>query len=269
MCNHMNSKILVCLHGFTHNGKFFSKLANKLTASGWLVIAPTFPGRGEQYYEEDPKNYNYARYVEYLEEITRDIPKFSILGSSMGGLIAMMYLQRNAGRVNNLILNDIGNYIPQDAISKVGYFVNEEVNFSADIDLDNRLKEEFKESNLSDDEFSYLKEIFVKAGGDEGFALDYDPMLSSAFWRKGKQRRIADLDYRDIWDDIVQDDANKNMRAMIIRGEESQFLPRDIADSMMSDNINLTIEEVPLVGHLPLFFKESEIALIDNFLNEN
>lgn len=254
----MSKQTLICLHGFTHNGRFFEKLAKYLTSEGWMVICPTFLGRGDQEYVE-AKEYNYRNYVNYLEQITTKLDRFSILGSSMGGLVAMMYADKNPGKIQNLMLNDVGNYISSDAITKIGKFVSPKTQYKNKEALNERLQEEFKESNLDKEELDFLKDIYT-----ENNCIKYDPNISKAFWRGEKQRRIPDFDHIDMWDRIVK--KNPNMNISIIRGKNSEFLTREVAKNM-SKNENITVTELENRGHLPLFFKQDEIKLISNLLN--
>ena len=158
----MRNKTLICLHGFTHNGQFFDILASKIAeSSDWNVICPTFRGRGNEKFDET-SNYNYVNYVKSLEEMTAEIENFSILGSSMGGLIAIMYAANNPNKIENLILNDVGAFIKSEALSNVGKYINPNVEFNNEADVLNRLKNEFSESNLSLDELDHLKSIFCE-----------------------------------------------------------------------------------------------------------
>lgn len=250
-------KTLICLHGFTHNGRFFEKLAEKLTQYGWLVICPTFLGRGNQENDE-PSKYNYETYVEYLEDITKDFSNFSLLGSSMGGLIAMFYADKNPKKIDRLILNDVGDFIDRNAIAEVGKFITKQTDFSSQTDLNKRIEQEFLESHIDDKELKFLKDIYT-----ENNQLKYDPNLSLAFWKGDKQRKIPDFDYREVWQRIVEN--NKTMETLIIRGSISNFLTKQTALSMQK-NQTIQLKEVENVGHLPLFFKQDEIKLITDFL---
>ncbi len=254
----MAQKTLICLHGFTHNGKFFEKLAQNLTSFGWAVGCPSFFGRGDQH--KLPSNeYNYETYVNYLEKITENLKDFSLLGSSMGGLTAMIYIDRHPKRVKKLILNDVGSFISSDAIKKVGAHITSKVEFGSNEELTSKIKAEFLESNLNNYEIEYLESIYT-----ENNRIKYDPEISKAFWKGEKQRRIPDLDYTEMWNRIIKN--NPNMEILIIRGDKSEFLTKETAISMQkSDKVNLM--EVKNTGHLPLLFKNHEIEIVSNFLS--
>src|SRR5690242_12457235 len=99
---------LVCIHGLSGNAHAFDGLAPHLVGS-YRVIALDVRGRGDSDWGP-PGDYNPSVYVSDLAVMldTLKIDNVSLIGTSMGGIISMMYAGGYPERVARLVLNDIG-----------------------------------------------------------------------------------------------------------------------------------------------------------------
>jgi len=100
--------LLVCLHGLRSYGRTFSGLAAVLQ-DRFHILALDQRGRGET--DWDPaRSYFTPTYVADLEALVAHLgnPRFHLLGHSMGGMNALLYAQRNPGRLLSLVLEDSG-----------------------------------------------------------------------------------------------------------------------------------------------------------------
>lgn len=100
--------LLICLHGLRSYGRTFAGLAATLE-DRFHVLALDQRGRGES--DWDPaRRYFTPTYVADLEALVRQlgVTRFHLLGHSMGGMNAMLYAQRNPGRLLSLVLEDSG-----------------------------------------------------------------------------------------------------------------------------------------------------------------
>ncbi|MEW6255975.1 MAG: alpha/beta hydrolase [Pseudomonadota bacterium] len=100
--------LLICLHGLRSYGRTFAGLAASLD-DRFHVLALDQRGRGES--DWDPaRHYFTPTYVADLEALVRHlgVARFHLLGHSMGGMNALLYAQRNPGRLLSLILEDSG-----------------------------------------------------------------------------------------------------------------------------------------------------------------
>ena len=99
---------VVCMHGYTSSAQAFSALARRLQ-DRYRLIAPDVRGHGESAwsptgaYEYADQAADLAAFVDRLE-----LQRFTLVGTSMGGIIAMAYIAAHGGRLNGLVLNDIG-----------------------------------------------------------------------------------------------------------------------------------------------------------------
>ena len=99
-------RCLLALHGGGSDSASLSwgDLVEPLAASGIRVIAPDLPGYGES--ARPDVNYTTAYYLEFIEHLVAalSIPRFSLLGLSMGGALALGTALRHPDWVDKLVL---------------------------------------------------------------------------------------------------------------------------------------------------------------------
>jgi pimeloyl-ACP methyl ester carboxylesterase len=99
---------VVCVHGYTSSAQAFNALARRLQ-DRYRITAPDVRGHGESAwspagaYEYADQAGDLAAFVDGLE-----LQRFALIGTSMGGIIAMAYIATHGGRLNGLVINDIG-----------------------------------------------------------------------------------------------------------------------------------------------------------------
>ena len=119
-----NTKVLVCVHGLSRNGRDFDILAQAL-AGDYRVICPDVVGRGRSDWLRDPAGYTIPQYVaDMMVLIARlDVETVHWLGTSMGGLIGMVLASLENTPVTRLLLNDVGPEISSASIRRIGEYI--------------------------------------------------------------------------------------------------------------------------------------------------
>ncbi len=99
---------VVCVHGYTSSAQAFNALARRLDGR-YRLICPDVRGHGESEWSPDHA-YRYARQAADLAAFTDrlELERYTLIGTSMGGVIAMVHAAERGGRLNGLVLNDIG-----------------------------------------------------------------------------------------------------------------------------------------------------------------
>ena len=99
---------IVCVHGYTSSAEAFNAMARRLQVRAH-VIAMDVRGHGESAWSPDGA-YQYADQAGDLAALVDQlgIERFVLIGTSMGGVIAMVYAGQHGGRLRGLVLNDIG-----------------------------------------------------------------------------------------------------------------------------------------------------------------
>lgn len=121
-----NGKTFVLLHGKNFSGFYFEKIANSLLKKGFRVVIPDQIGFGKS---TKPVQFQYSfhrlgemthRLLEYLK-----VDKFSILGHSMGGMLAARISLMYPEQVEKLVmlcplgLEDYKKYVPYKNIDEI------------------------------------------------------------------------------------------------------------------------------------------------------
>src|SRR5437667_6194543 len=103
-----NAPPIVCVHGYTGSADAFNALARHLQERH-RILALDVRGHGESAWSPTGA-YSYADQAGDLAEFaTRlGLDKFVLIGTSMGGIIAMAYAAEHAERLLGLVINDIG-----------------------------------------------------------------------------------------------------------------------------------------------------------------
>src|SRR5437588_559141 len=99
---------VVCVHGYTSSAEAFNALARRLQDRA-RIMAMDVRGHGESAWSADGA-YQYSHQAGDLTALVDQlgIERFVLIGTSMGGVIAMVYASQYADRLRGLVLNDIG-----------------------------------------------------------------------------------------------------------------------------------------------------------------
>ena len=100
--------IIVCVHGLRGNAHSFDGFARRFR-DRFHIISVDVRGRGDSAWAQDG-DYTMPSYVADLEAVLDKLgfERFTLVGTSMGGRIAMLYAGTHAERLDRLIINDIG-----------------------------------------------------------------------------------------------------------------------------------------------------------------
>src|SRR4029077_13411308 len=99
---------VVCVHGYTSSAEAFNAVARRLEDRAHLV-AMDVRGHGESAWSPEGA-YQYADQAGDLAALVDQLglDRFVLIGTSMGGIIAMAYAAQHADRLRGLVINDIG-----------------------------------------------------------------------------------------------------------------------------------------------------------------
>jgi pimeloyl-ACP methyl ester carboxylesterase len=99
---------IVCVHGYTSSAQAFNALARHFQ-DRYRILALDVRGHGESAWSPTGA-YRYADQASDLAAFAGQVglDKFVLIGTSMGGIIAMAYAAEQAERLRGLVINDIG-----------------------------------------------------------------------------------------------------------------------------------------------------------------
>jgi esterase len=99
---------VMCVHGYTSSAEAFNAVARRLEDRAHL-LAMDVRGHGESAWSPDGA-YGYADQAGDLAALVDELrfDRFVLIGTSMGGIIAMAYAAQHPERLRGLVINDIG-----------------------------------------------------------------------------------------------------------------------------------------------------------------
>ena len=127
---------VVCLPGLTRNARDFAALAAHLASAqggGWRVLCPEMRGRGASEYAKDSATYTPFHYVQDLLALLDqlNIARIAIIGTSLGGLMAMILATMVPDRLAGVLLNDVGPVLEADGIAKIAGYVGTDTRYAS------------------------------------------------------------------------------------------------------------------------------------------
>ncbi len=249
---------LVCIHGLTGNAHNFDALVPHLTAR-YRVLALDVRGRGDSAWGP-AADYNPQVYVSDLKEFldALGIKRVSLVGTSMGGVISMMFAGGYPEVGEHLVLNDIGPDIDPAGLMRIIAYVGqapERFNDIAEVRAYYR-RTYPPAASLSDEMLTEWVRWSVKAAEDGGLLWKMDPAIRRPP-RGGSAARPIDLwlHYNRVMAPIL-----------IVRGADSDILSRDTAARMVKVQRGVRLVEVPGVAHAPSLVEPEALQAITDFL---
>jgi 3-oxoadipate enol-lactonase len=99
---------LLLVHGFTGCRDDFAPVVPALVAAGWHVVAADNRGHGDSAQPPDEADYEIDRFADDVLGLADVLgwDRFTLLGHSLGGIIAQRVVARAPGRIEGLVLMD-------------------------------------------------------------------------------------------------------------------------------------------------------------------
>jgi pimeloyl-ACP methyl ester carboxylesterase len=257
-------RTVMCVHGLTRTGRDFDALAMSLAADGWRVVAPDVPGRGRSEWLRRAEDYGYPTYLGAMAALIGrlGVDTLDWVGTSMGGLIGMMLAAQPATPIRRLVLNDVGAFIPQASLIRIGGYVGRDPRFDNLDALEAYLRQVHASFGpLTDAQWRHLAATSGVAAESGGLKLHYDPGIAKPF----ATGPIEDVALWPVWDVIA-------CPTLIIRGALSDLLLKETADEMTRRGAaagqgRVRHLDIPGVGHAPALMAPDQIAAVRDFLS--
>ncbi|MEO0411409.1 MAG: alpha/beta hydrolase [Pseudomonadota bacterium] len=236
---------VVCLHGLTRSSRDFGQLAQTLSGPH-RVICPDLRGRGLSGYAADPATYVPIQYVKDLKILLADadVDRFAIVGTSLGGILAMTLAGTMRHRIAGVVMNDVGPDIDPKGIERIQGYVGkgEPVSSWGEAAAAVKAINEDAMPHYSAAQWDAMARLQYVEREDE-VVPNYDPNIAKPF-EAGASTPAASM-----WPFF---EALKGLPLLIIRGETSDILNERTADEMIRCHESADYLEVPGVGHAPM-----------------
>ena len=257
-----NRRVLVCVHGVTRVGDDFDALARALS-DRYRVLCPDVAGRGRSGKLLNPQLYNIPQYVNDMVTLVAraDADSVDWFGTSMGGLVGMAYASLPGNPIGKLVLNDIGPTLDAPALARIGDYIGQDLRFAS-----------------FDEAAAFVRQVSLSFG--EHTEAQWHKLAADVLRQEpdGTWIRHHDLGMAQPFRAATMDKAKADEAALwaaydaircptlLVRGELSDLLSRETAESMTRRGPKATLVEIPKVGHAPTFIHDEQIAIARTFL---
>lgn len=252
---------ILCLPGLTRNARDYENLANRY-AGKWRVICLELRGRAESAYAKDPMTYVPLTYVQDIERLLThlEIDKFVAFGTSLGGIITMLFAPTHMDRLSGALLNDIGPDLEPEGLERIRTYVGTGSAFPTWVHAARALSESqagvYPRYKL-DDWIAMAKRLY-RLNSSGRIVLDYDMRIAEPFKIPGNETGF------NMWPLMA---AFRNIPTLIVHGELSDLFSAKTAQRMKADiGAQAEIVTVPQVGHAPTLDEPESVAAIDHLL---
>lgn len=255
---------VICIPGLTRNASDFEDFAPLAAATGRDVYAVSLIGRGRSSWDTDFLNYKPLTYRDDILAFmtAHGIGRTIFVGTSLGGIVAMLTAAAAPGRVAAAVINDVGPELAPEGIMRIAGYVGARAAGADEParDLDEaaariRAINEPAFPGRDEDFWRLFARRTFRQEADGCWRLDYDPAIGRALLEVGPAP--------DLWAPFA---AMRLIPTLIVRGAISDLLTPPIIDKMRGANPDFAYCEVAGVGHAPTLTEPDALAAITPFL---
>ena len=241
---------VVCLPGLTRTSHDFDLLAQYLSSEAGgqrKVICLDYRGRGASAYDNDWRNYSLPIEIDDLIAALSvfGLHHIDLIGTSRGGLLAMLMAAVRPGVLNSVVLNDIGPEIEPTGLMRIKNSIEKQAipsNIEEAADYLQRIHgQQFTAFGPSD--WARHAQLSFAQDQDGSIAARYDPRLVKTMQSINIEERIPDM-----WPQFA---GLTNIPTLVLRGENSDILSRQTTQKMQEIHSKLRLVEIPGQGHAP------------------
>jgi pimeloyl-ACP methyl ester carboxylesterase len=250
---------VLCLAGLTRNSKDFEDLALHLSPR-YRVICPDLRGRGLSAPDPVSENYHPGTYLADLAGLVAGlgVQRLVVIGTSLGGLLAMLLPAFLPGLIAGVVLNDIGPEIDPIGAARINAYAGKLPPVRSWDEAVAQLRKLFGAAwpGLSDDTWARLARRSYREDPTRTPVLECDPKVGEAL-------RAAPVPAGDLWPLWAQ---LGTLPMLAIRGALSDILSASTFARMQREKPDLLPLTVAARGHVPLLDEPECVAAIDAFL---
>ena len=248
---------VICVHGYTSSAEAFNALARRLQDRA-RIMAMDVRGHGESAWSQDGA-YQYADQAGDLAALVDQlgIGRFVLIGTSMGGVIAMVYASQYADRLRGLVLNDIGPDVEAGSGRITGLVRSRPADFAS---LDEAMQYRREISPITaarplEDQEETARGVLSERP-DGRWAWKMDPAYIEQRVKRGAPARPP------LWPTLE----TLPCATQIVWGTDSDVLSEAQAKRMVGALPRGELVSVPGVGHAPTLVEPPVLAALDRLL---
>jgi pimeloyl-ACP methyl ester carboxylesterase len=254
-----DAPVVLCLHGLMRNSRDFGELAVHLAARH-RVIVPDMRGRGLS--ARDP-NFNNYQIPVYLQDVLTllaglGVAHASIIGTSMGGLMAMLLAATQPKLVSRIVLNDVGPEVDPRGLERIRGYAGRAAPVRSWAEAAAQVRADYGSAwpNLSDARWDEIARLSYRANAQGVPEVDADPLIGEPL----RNTSAAAPDLWPLWGALAR------VPILAIRGAHSDVLSVTTLARMQRGKPDLEVLQVANRGHAPLLDEPECVAAIERFL---
>ena len=254
-----DAPVVLCLHGLMRNSRDFGELAAHLAARH-RVIVPDIRGRGLS--ARDP-NFNNYQIPVYLQDVLTLLAglgaaRVTIIGTSMGGLMAMLLAATQPKLVSRIVLNDVGPEVDPRGLERIRGYAGRAAPVRSWAEAAAQVRADYGAAwpDLSDARWDEIARLSYRANAQGVPEADADPLIREPL----KSSSAATPDLWPLWRALGR------LPILVIRGAHSDILSVTTLARMQRENPGLEVLTVANRGHAPLLDEPGCVAAIERFL---
>lgn len=254
---------LLCLPGLTRNARDFEPVAQRF-AGEWRVICPDMRGRGDSEYAKDSETYNPLTYAADVEGLlaAEGITRFVAIGTSLGGLMTMLFAMGDSSRIAAAVLNDVGPVIEAEGLERIRSYVGLLRSFPTWMHAARALEESqgdiYPDYAIAD--WLRLAKRVMDFTGSGRITFDYDMKIAEPFRQPGGESASPNM-----WPAF---EALAGRPVLTIRGELSDILSDATLKVMAARLPGMESVTIARTGHAPTLDEPEALDAIARLLDQ-
>lgn len=253
---------VLCMHGLTRNHRDFEPMIN-LLSERYRFISVDVRGRGRSDRATDPATYSPVVYAQDMAALieAQDLKRLALVGTSMGGLMAMIMTKAMPELICGTVLNDVGPVVEPAGLVRIAAYSSVPKTYDswriAAADMSNVHGTVFP-GYQDDDWLAFAHRTCVE---DEAGRVTpvYDPAITQSLGDSKASWKTNFIMWR-----LFKAMSKKPL--LIVRGETSDILSSRTALRMARRHGDAKTVTVPGVGHAPMLNEPAAVEAVKTFL---
>jgi pimeloyl-ACP methyl ester carboxylesterase len=253
---------VLCLPGLTRNVADFGFIADHLSARYRVVMADQ-RGRGKSQWDPHVANYRPMTYVADMFGLLDHLAilRVAAIGTSMGGIMAMIMGAMQPARLQGIVLNDIGPEVSAAGLRRLRHSLNDRTPATTWAEASFQAKRmngvAFPDYGDADWE-AFARRTYVEGPGGRPHPA-FDPAILEG---------LNDTDPSAVPPDLWSQWRKLEIIPMLaIRGALSDIISAETLVTMAVRHPNLKAVTLANRGHAPMLDEPAAVAAIDAFLS--
>ena len=249
---------IVCLPGLARNAKDFERIAGRLAGSR-RVVCPDYRGRGRSDYDDDWRNYTPVTYLRDLHSVfaASGVHAAVVIGTSLGGILAMGLGVLAPTVVRGVVLNDIGPDVDTGGLARIIDLVGRD---RAQPDWDQAIalcRRMYAQLGFDDEaRWRQFAEATFRQRDDGLLHVDWDTRIVTPLTRQSETPDLWPL-FRSL----------RRLPVLSVRGALSDILSPQTLTRMQHEHTDLTTITIEAIGHAPTLEEPEAEKAIDDLLH--